>query len=126
VNVLSARLERIEGARATVALGAARMTVPSALLKEIMPGAMVELFLRPEDLRLAREGDAIAALGTVAAHIYQGGHIDLYVHAAEAVPGRVLLRLPAHVATSPPAAGTRIGIALATAEAVAFPQPARG
>jgi putative spermidine/putrescine transport system ATP-binding protein/spermidine/putrescine transport system ATP-binding protein len=126
VNVLSARLERIEGARATVALGAARITVPSALLREVLPGAMVELFLRPEDLRLAREGDAISALGTAATHIYQGGHIDLYVHAAEAVPGHVLLRLPAHAATSPPAAGTRIGIALATAEAVAFPQPARG
>src|SRR5437763_2610738 len=71
VNVLSARIERNDGATATVAVGAARVLVPAGPLKAAEPGAMVDLFLRPEDLRVAWEGEAIAAHGNVAAQIYQ-------------------------------------------------------
>ena len=124
VNVLSARIERNDGATATVAVGAARVLVPAGPLKAAEPGAMVDLFLRPEDLRVAREGEAIAAHGNVAAQIYQGGHIDLYVEVPQAASGRVLLRLPAHAASSVPPPGTRIGIVVISVEAVAFPQTA--
>ena len=99
VNVLSARLERNDGPTATVAVGGARVLVPAGPLKAVEPGGTVDLFLRPEDLRVAREGEAIAAHGNVAAQIYQGGHIDLYVEVPEAASGRVLLRLPAQEAT---------------------------
>src|SRR5271166_2303436 len=84
VNVLSARLERDDGATATVAVGGVRVLVPAGPLKAAEPGGTVDLFLRPEDLRVAREGEAIAAHGNVAAQIYQGGHIDLYVEVPEA------------------------------------------
>jgi spermidine/putrescine ABC transporter ATP-binding subunit len=125
VNVLSARLERNDGATATVAVGGARVLVPAGPLKAVEPGGTVDLFLRPEDLRVAREGEAIAAHGNVAAQIYQGGHIDLYVEVPQAASGRVLLRLPAHAAASSvPPPGTRIGIAMISVEAVAFPQTA--
>ena len=99
VNVLSARLERNDGPTATVAVGGARVLVPAGPLKAVEPGGTVDLFLRPEDLRVAREGEAIAAHGNVAAQIYQGGHIDLYVEVPEAASGRVLLRLPAQEAS---------------------------
>ena len=99
VNVLSARLERNDGPTATVAVGGARVLVPAGPLKAVEPGGTVDLFLRPEDLRVAREGEAIAAHGNVAAQIYQGGHIDLYVEVPQAASGRVLLRLPAQEAT---------------------------
>ncbi len=122
VNVLSARVERNDGATATVALGAARLPVPAGPLKTTEPGGTVDLFLRPEDLRVARDGDAIAFHGSVSTQIYQGGHVDLYVEVTEAVSGRVLLRLPAPEASSFSAAGTRIGITLAVAEAAAFPK----
>jgi spermidine/putrescine ABC transporter ATP-binding subunit len=120
VNVLRARLERIDGAIATVVLGQTRVPVPARTLSGAATGAIVDLFLRPEDLRVAEQGAAIAAHGIVAAQIYQGGHIDLYVDMPEAASGRVLLRVPRHEGMSLWAAGTRIGITLAADMAIAF------
>jgi putative spermidine/putrescine transport system ATP-binding protein/spermidine/putrescine transport system ATP-binding protein len=119
-NVLRARLERIDGAVATVALGAARVTVPTRTLHNGAVGASVDLFVRPEELRVAEHDAANAAHGMVAAQIYQGGHIDLYVEVPEAVSGRVLLRVPSHDAGSLRPPGTRIGIVLAADAAIAF------
>ncbi len=120
VNVLHARLERIDGATAAVALGPARVLVPSRTLQGAAPGALVDLFVRPEQLRVAEEGAAFAAQGMVAAQIYQGGHVDLYVDIPEAVSGRVLIRVPGHHGISHWPVGTRIGIGLAAGEATAF------
>ncbi len=120
VNVLRARLERIDGATATIALGSARVSVPAGRLAGLAPGAMVDLFVRPEDLRTAEEA-AAALAGTVAARVYQGGHVDLYIEAPEAASGRVLLRLPGHAAMARWPVGARIGLAIPTSEAVAFP-----
>ena len=120
VNVLRARLERIDGALATVALGAARVLVPSRTLEGAATGSMVDLFVRPEELRPAGHDAPVAARGIVAAQSYQGGHVDLYVDVPEALSGRVLLRVPQHEGMSRWPAGTRIGIALAADKAIAF------
>ena len=120
VNVLSARLERSDGATAIVALGLVQVPVPARTLRGAVPGEAVDLFVRPEGLRVAEPGAAVAAHGVVAAQVYQGGHVDLYVDAPEAVSGRVLLRLPGHEGMSRWPPGTRIGLALAAGEAVAF------
>jgi putative spermidine/putrescine transport system ATP-binding protein/spermidine/putrescine transport system ATP-binding protein len=120
-NVLRGRLERIEGGSATVALGAARATVAVRTLQGCAVDSPVDLFVRPEDLRVA-ESEAVAAVhGTVATQIYQGGHIDLYVDVPGASSERVLLRVPSHEAASLRPPGTRIGIALAADVAIAFP-----
>jgi spermidine/putrescine ABC transporter ATP-binding subunit len=121
VNVLRARLERRDGATATVALGAARVTVPSGALAGAAPGAAVDLFVRPEDLRVTAEGTAVILHGALAALVYQGGHVDLHVDSCEAAAGRVLLRIPGQAAMARWPLGSRIGVALATEEAVAFP-----
>ena len=120
VNVLRARLERIDGALATVALGAARVLVPSRTLEGAATGSVVDLFVRPEELRPAGHDAPVAARGIVAAQSYQGGHVDLYVDVPEALSGRVLLRVPQHEGMSRWPAGTRIGIALAADKAIAF------
>jgi putative spermidine/putrescine transport system ATP-binding protein len=119
-NVLRARLERVEGLVATVALGAARVAVPARTLGDCPIGSPVDLFVRPEELRIAQADAAPAAQGIVAAQIYQGGHIDLYVDLPEASSGRVLLRVPSHESASLPAVGARIRIALAADVAIAF------
>jgi spermidine/putrescine ABC transporter ATP-binding subunit len=121
VNVLRARLERIDGATAMIALGPARVTVPSRTLEGAAAGGAVDLFLRPEDLHVTADAAAAVAHGVVAAQVYQGGHVDLHVDTADAVSGRVLLRLPGHAAMARWPLGTRIAIALAASEAVAFP-----
>jgi len=120
VNVLRARLERIDGAVATVALGAARVLVPSRTLQGAAIGSTVDLFVRPEELRPADHDAPVAARGIVAAQSYQGGHVDLYVDAPEALSGRVLLRVPRHEGMSLWPAGTQISIALATDKSIAF------
>src|SRR6195256_3993441 len=120
VNVLSARLERSDGATAIVALGLVQVPVPARTLRGAVPGGAGYLFVRPEGLRVAEPGAAVAAHGVVAAQVYQGGHVDLYVDAPEAASGRVLLRLPGHEGMSRWPPGTRIGLALAAGEAVAF------
>jgi ABC-type Fe3+/spermidine/putrescine transport system ATPase subunit len=118
VNVLRARLDRIDGETASVALGATRVSTPAAPLEGASVGATVDLFVRPEDLRVAEAGAPVAAEGVVAAEIYQGGHVDLYIDAPEAASGRVMLRLREAMSRWP--VGTRVGIALASGEAVAF------
>jgi spermidine/putrescine ABC transporter ATP-binding subunit len=121
VNVLRARLDRVDGATATVALGPLRVVVPSRPLGGAAAGAAVDLFVRPEDLRVAADDAAAVAHGTVAAQVYQGGHVDLYVDTVDAASGRVLLRLPGQGAMARWPLGTPIGIALAADESVAFP-----
>src|SRR5215216_2218109 len=119
-NLLRARLDRMDGAAATVALGHARVSVPSAMLDGAEPGTMVDLFIRPEQLRVAENGAPLAVQGVVATQNYQGDHVDLYVDVPEAVSGRVLLRLLGHEAMARWPAGSRIGIAVGVREAVAF------
>jgi spermidine/putrescine ABC transporter ATP-binding subunit len=126
VNVLRARLERIDGANAVAALGPVRLTVPARTLEGAASGAVIDLFMRPEDMHLAPHGAAFAISGMVAAQIYQGGHVDLYVDVPEALCGRVLLRLPGHEGMSLWRPGTRIGITLDADKAIAFPPAADG
>jgi putative spermidine/putrescine transport system ATP-binding protein/spermidine/putrescine transport system ATP-binding protein len=121
VNVLRARLERCDGAAATVVVGDARVKVPGAPLSGTMSGGAVDLFVRPEDLRVADNALASAMQGMVAAQVYQGGHVDLYLDVPEIAATRVLLRIPGQAAMARWPVGTRVGIALATEEAVAFP-----
>ena len=120
VNVLRARLERIAGAIATVALGPAHLQVPSRMLEGAATGTAVDLFLRPEELRVAESGAPVAANGVVAAQVYQGGHVDLYVDVPESITGRVLLRVPGQDAMMRWPAGTRVGIVLAADKGIAF------
>jgi hypothetical protein len=49
-----------------------------------------DLFVRPEDLRVADPGTTAVAHGAVAAQVYHGSHVDLYVDVAEAASARVL------------------------------------
>jgi putative spermidine/putrescine transport system ATP-binding protein len=122
VTVLAARLESLDHGIATVALGAMRIAAPVAPLEGMMPGAPVDLFVRPEQLHVAEPGEPTVAEGVVAAQIYQGGHVDLHVGVADQPSGRVLVRLTGHDAMTRWPVGTRVGIATAGSDAVAFPR----
>jgi len=120
VNVLHARLEQVDGPSATLALGPVRVLVPASTLRGAAPGAKVDLFVRPEQLRVAGDATPVAVHGIVAAQIYQGGHVDLYLDVPEAASRRVLIRVPGREGMSLWPAGTRIGITLAVDRAIAF------
>jgi spermidine/putrescine ABC transporter ATP-binding subunit len=119
VTVFRGRLERTDGASALIAAGAARVWVPAQPLAELAAGAAVDLFIRPEHLRPAQPADAVLAEGTVAAHVYQGGHVDFYVDAPQVAASRILMRVTGQDLRWP--VGTRVALTTSGADAAAFP-----
>jgi len=120
VNVLRARLDRVSGALATVVFGETAIQVPAGPLNGLAAGADVELFVRPEQLRVASCANAAATQGVVGAHIYQGGHVDIYIDSPAAASGRLLIRLSDVGAIARWPVGERVGVTLDGADAVAF------
>jgi putative spermidine/putrescine transport system ATP-binding protein/spermidine/putrescine transport system ATP-binding protein len=121
VAVLHARLETMSRDEAVVIAGACRNAVAAEPLRGLSPGAAVDLFVRPEQLRIVTASEPAAAQGIVAAHVYQGDHIDVYVDAAEAATSRILVRVPGHEALGRAPVGARVGIATTGVSTVAFP-----
>ena len=120
-NVLRSRLDRIDGSEAVVTLGGHQLRVPSAPLDGLVPTAAIDLFLRPEQLQVADTAAPGMTRGTIAAHVFQGGHVDLYLDCSECVSGRLLIRMPGHEAAQRWPVGTQVGIAVAASNVVAFP-----
>jgi putative spermidine/putrescine transport system ATP-binding protein/spermidine/putrescine transport system ATP-binding protein len=120
VNVLRARLDSVDGKVATVTLGAARITVPREPLAQARHGDSVDLFVRPEQLRFASSSEPFATEGTVAAHIYQGGHVNLYIDAPEVSTSRLLMRSPEPDAITRWPTGMRLGLSIVGTDTIAF------
>jgi putative spermidine/putrescine transport system ATP-binding protein/spermidine/putrescine transport system ATP-binding protein len=123
-NVLRARLDRVDGSRAIVALGAVRIAVPSAPLHGVAASAPVDLFLRPEQLAVTRAGGQASTTsvgtGTIVAQVYQGGYVDLHVACADLSRDRLLVRMSGTDATASWPIGAQVDIAVTTSEAIAF------
>jgi spermidine/putrescine ABC transporter ATP-binding subunit len=124
VNVFRASLHAFEGDIAVVSVGANTVSVPAAPLRGVAPGEPVELFLRPEQLRIAEAGDAQLCEGVVAARGYQGAHVDIHIATHAAISGRILIRQARSDAMIGWPVGTSIAIACNSMEAVAFPDGA--
>jgi hypothetical protein len=76
-------------------------------------------------MRFANSGEPIALEGTVAAHIYQGGYVNLYLEAPEVCTSRLLIRSLEPDAINRWPTGTRVGVTIAGADVMAFePEPA--
>jgi len=120
-NVLRGRLDRIDGAEAVVALGGVLVKVPSAPLAGLALSGPVDLFLRPEQLQVSDQAGTGASVGTVAAQVYQGGHVDLYLETADCLSGRLLVRLPGNEAILRWPVGARVTISINSGNVVAFP-----
>ena len=119
-NVLRARIESIEATHAIVALGVARMRAASAPLRDLPVAAAVDLFVRPEQLRLTELNEPSASKGTIVAQVYHGGHVDIYLECADSPGGRVLARLSAPQAMTARPIGELVGVSLNIDEVIAF------
>jgi putative spermidine/putrescine transport system ATP-binding protein len=119
-NILRGRLVRIDGSWATVALGAIEITVPSGPLLGAELSALVDLFIRPEQLTLTEPGTACATSGAIVSHVYQGGHVDLHVECADSIRGRLLIRLSGPQAKTGWPIGSRVAVSVNGSEAIAF------
>jgi len=120
VNVLRARLGSIDQTTATISLGAQSIPVATGPLAGSKPGEPVDLFVRPEQLRLSAAGAPVAAQGTVTTHIYQGAHVDLYVLSPVAARGRLLVRSAEPDAITRWPVGAVVGVTVSGADAMAF------
>jgi spermidine/putrescine ABC transporter ATP-binding subunit len=120
VNVMRARVDSVGGEVTTVTLGAAGLSVSREPIARVRPGDQVDLFVRPEQMRFANTGEPIAVEGTVAAHSYQGNHVNLYVDAPEVCTRRLLVRALEADAIARWPTGTRVGISIMGTDAIAF------
>ena len=120
---MKAKLEKLSSETAEVSLGAAKFSVPSRPLAELKPGATVDLFVRPEHLHLSSEAGA-PIHGVVAASIYQGDHVDLYIDLPQAASGRIHMRLSAREAAGLAGNGAKVSLSIASEDLVAFPEVA--
>jgi ABC-type Fe3+/spermidine/putrescine transport system ATPase subunit len=116
-SVLRARLEGIDDRVATVMVGSSRIIVPPQPLTGLTSGALVDLFVRPEQLRLATDHGVFK--GRVVATSFQGDHVDVYVDAPDAASTRVQVRVP--FVEQLPSVGDGVAIAIDGCEATAFP-----
>ena len=119
-NVLRGRLDGIDGALAVIAVGAARVKVPYGPLAGAAVSAPVDLFVRPEHLAMSEANAACATSGTIAAHVYQGGHVDTYIECGDTSRDRLLVRSGGHEAMARWPTGSRVGISITSGEGVAF------
>jgi spermidine/putrescine ABC transporter ATP-binding subunit len=117
VNILPARLEMVDDDRATLSWGEGRISAPHASVANLSPGAAVDIFARPEEIEIVDPG-ASGARGKVAAHVFQGGHVDLYVDTPDCSSGRLLARLPADDIGARWPLGAKVGIGLKERNAV--------
>jgi putative spermidine/putrescine transport system ATP-binding protein len=119
-NVLRGRLEGIEGALAVITVGIAKVKVPCQSLKDVAASAPVDLFVRPEHLVMTEATQSCATSGTIAAHVYQGGHVDTYIECNDSSSDRLLVRSGGHDTMARWPAGSTVGISITAGEGVAF------
>ena len=118
-NRLRGELVSVGATSAVITLGAAQMKVPAEPFSGRAISSAVDLFVRPEQLRLMNAGEPSAMTGRIAAQVYQGGHVDLQIDC----PGhdRLLLRSAGDQALMRWPLGTEVGIAIDADGCTAFP-----
>jgi putative spermidine/putrescine transport system ATP-binding protein len=119
-NVLRGRLDRVDGAYVVVAVGAARVKISKGSLQGTAASAPVDLYVRPEHLRITESSEPYARTGVIVAHVYQGGHVDSIVECTDPFAERLLVRSTGHDAMSRWPMGAQVGISISADEGVAF------
>jgi putative spermidine/putrescine transport system ATP-binding protein/spermidine/putrescine transport system ATP-binding protein len=126
VNVFAGRLESRDGDRALVSIGDAAFSVAAQPTEALSQGDALDVFVRPEHIAVDTPNVAGRLNGTVAAQVFQGDHVDLYID----VPGRarewVLVRCPGVDAMAQWPKGQRVGLAIRPDAVAAFPKEDAG
>ena len=121
VNRLKGTLTARVGSEAQVRTGEIALSVPAAALEGLAVGASLEVFVRPEHLQIVPPGTSGALPGRVAAQVFQGDHVDLYVEMPEMSDSRVLVRAPGVGAIKAWPVGAQIALSVPSDDVVAFP-----
>jgi ABC-type Fe3+/spermidine/putrescine transport system ATPase subunit len=89
-------------------------------LPGVAASAAVDLYVRPEHLRVTDSSEPCARTGVIVAQVYQGGHVDLFVECMDPFAERLLVRSAGHEAMTRWPIGAQVGISISADEGVAF------
>jgi spermidine/putrescine ABC transporter ATP-binding subunit len=120
-NCLRGQLLGVAGLEAVIALGGAQIKVWGEHLSGARPSASIDVFIRPERLRIGAPGEPGAMAGQIVAQTYHGGHVDLQIACHACGDGLLLVRSAGDQAMTHWPAGTEIGISIDTEGCAAFP-----
>ena len=120
-NRLRGELVSVAAAEAVIALAGMHISVPAELLSSAAPSEPVDLFVRPERLRIGAAGEAGTMAGQIVAQTYHGGHVDLQIACRACSDGLLLVRSSGDQATIHLPPGTEVGISIDTDGCAAFP-----
>jgi putative spermidine/putrescine transport system ATP-binding protein len=120
-NCLRGELLGVAGLEAVIALDGAQIKVRGEHLAGARPSASVDLFVRPERLRIGAPDESGTIAGQIVAQTYHGGHVDLQIACRACSDGFLLVRSAGDQAMARWPAGTEIGISIDTEGCAAFP-----
>jgi putative spermidine/putrescine transport system ATP-binding protein len=120
-NCLRGELLGVAGLEAVIALGGAQIKVWGEHLAGTRPSASVDLFVRPERLRISEHGEPGTMAGQIVAQTYHGGHVDLQIACRACGDGLLLVRSVGDQAMTQWPAGAEVGISIDTEGCAAFP-----
>ena len=120
-NCLRGELLGVAGLEAVIALGGAQIKVGGEHLSGAGPSAFVDLFVRPERLRIGAPGEPGTMSGQIVAQTYHGGHVDLQIACRACSDGFLLVRSAGDQAVARWPAGAEVGISIDAEGCAAFP-----
>jgi putative spermidine/putrescine transport system ATP-binding protein len=124
VNVIPGVLIETAGGSGRVRVGNGGGSVAASLrhAAQVPAGHPVDLFVRPEQLRLADAKASAILSGTLHTLIFQGGHTDVLVDVPGVDRGPVLVRHAGAIPAGRLTAGSPVHLAFAGDAALAFPK----
>jgi spermidine/putrescine ABC transporter ATP-binding subunit len=120
-NRLRGELVGIASPDAVIALGEMRIKVPSETLSGAQPSAPIDLFVRPEHLRITPAGGPGTIVGKVVTQTYHGGHVDLLIECRACSEDHLLIRSVGDQALLRWPPDTEVGISIEAEGCAAFP-----
>jgi putative spermidine/putrescine transport system ATP-binding protein len=120
-NCLRGEFLGVAGLEAVIALGGVQIKMPPDQFSGARPSAPVDLFVRPERLRVGAPGEPGTMTGQIVAHTYHGGHVDLQIACLASGDGLLLVRSVGDQALTRWPPGAEVGISIDAEGCAAFP-----
>jgi spermidine/putrescine ABC transporter ATP-binding subunit len=121
-NCLRGELVSVAALEAVIALGGLQIRIPAEHLAAAPPSTSVDVFVRPERLRLGAPGEPGTVTGQIVAQTFHGGHVDLQIACRACGDDLVLVRAVGDQAMVSLPPGTLVGISIDADGCAAFPR----
>ncbi|HET7885734.1 MAG TPA: ABC transporter ATP-binding protein [Bradyrhizobium sp.] len=120
-NRLRGELVSVAGLEAVITLGGIQITVPAGRIGAATPSTSIDLFVRPERLRIVAPDETATMTGRIVAQTYHGGHVDLQIACSACGDDLLLVRSSGDRAMIHLPPGTEVGISIDPDGCAAFP-----